>query len=919
MSNTIGTLPAKQDANQVYASMGISGTLGATYGTAQPRPLTLTEDGKLRTETSVALDSGTINTLGTVGTVQVVSSVANLAKGTITRLEGGTLNSLEGGSIQMTAGTVTSGSIVVTAGTIAAHAVTAATVTAGTIDVLKVATITVLPNLPQGSINVTAGTFIMTNGTVGAGTVAVSAGTVGGKAASGAAAVQNPVLTAGTDAGGTVYAPLMTTTGHQLIDVLSGTIQSSGTTTGVGVVTSVTNLAAGTITRLEQGSINVTAGTIGTVTGVGVVTSVTNLAAGTVTRVEGGTIGRVGNVGTLEVGTISTLPNIPGGTIGVVTTVTSVTDVANLSKGTITKLEGGTLGILAQGSINVTAGTVGGKAASGAAAVQNPVLMAGTDAGGTVYAPRVDTNGVLQINGTVSTGGAGTQDVRLIDGTLTSVSNIVKGTITRIEGGTITVTNPGGAGTQYAEDTGHATGDAGMQMLAVRVDGGTSLVNADIDYAPLQVDANGALRISGTVATGAGTQAVRLIDGTLTSVSNLAAGTVTRLEQGSINVTAGTIGTVTGVGVVTSVTNLASGTLLNSGTTTGVGVVTSVTNLAAGTITRVEQGSINVTAGTVTHGTIDVGTITVGTVYKGVPAPAAGSLTAAGTITVAGSQNDVIFWEVGGTWVGTAFFESQVGTSAYFGVPVITPAGVVGTQTTANGQFIQSASGIDNARLRVTYSSGTLTHNERAANFGNSAVQIVNGSVSHVGMLDAGTITSVANVAAGTITRVEQGSINVTAGTVTAGSIVVTVGTIAAGTVAVSAGTITHGTIDAGTVKDDGRAARNILTYGTTFAGTAAAYGTLVGSASVGAGTYTWVDSISITNPTGNITTLVGFGTALSGTSVLWKGTLGTTSSAGVVKIFPHAVNAGMTNQDLVCYVSGAGTIDVNVTYFISA
>lgn len=957
MSNTIGTLPAKQDANQVYTSMGISGTLGATYGTAQPRPLTLTEDGKLRTETSVALDSGTINTLGTIGTVQVVSSVANLAKGTITRLEGGTLNSLEGGSIQMTAGTITSGSIVVTAGTIAAHAVTAATVTAGTIDVLKVATITVLPNLPQGSINVTAGTFIMTNGTVGAGTVAVSAGTVGGKAASGAAAVQNPVLTAGTDAGGTVYAPLMTTTGHQLIDVLSGTIQSSGTTTGVGVVTSVTNLAAGTITRLEQGSINVTAGTIGTVTGVGVVTSVTNLAAGTVTRVEGGTIGRVGNVGTLEVGTISTLPNIPGGTIGVVTTVTSVTDVANLSKGTITrleqgsiqvtagtiasvgtvpgvgvvtsvtnlaagtitKLEGGTLGILAQGSINVTAGTVGGKAASGAAAVQNPVLIAGTDAGGTVYAPRVDTNGVLQINGTVSTGGAGTQDVRLIDGTLTSVSNIVKGTITRIEGGTITVTNPGGAGTQYAEDTGHATGDAGMQMLAVRVDGGTSLVNTDIDYAPLQVDANGALRISGTVATGAGTQAVRLIDGTLTSISNLAAGTVTRLEQGSINVTAGTIGTVTGVGVVTSITNLASGTLLNSGTTTGVGVVTSVTNLAAGTITRVEQGSINVTAGTVTHGTIDVGTITVGTVYKGVPAPAAGSLTAAGTITVAGSQNDVIFWEVGGTWVGTAFFESQVGTSAYFGVPVITPAGVVGTQTTANGQFIQSASGIDNARLRVTYSSGTLTHNERAANFGNSAVQIVNGSVSHVGMLDAGTITSVANVAAGTITRVEQGSINVTAGTVTAGSIVVTVGTIAAGTVAVSAGTITHGTIDAGTVKDDGRAARNILSYGTTFAGTAAAYGTLVGSASVGAGTYTWVDSISITNPAGNVTTLVGFGTALSGTSVLWKGTLGTTSSAGVVKIFPHAVNAGMTNQDLVCYVSGAGTIDVNVTYFISA
>jgi hypothetical protein len=92
---------------------------------------------------------------------------------------------------------ITNGSIVVTAATVAAHAITAATITEGTLrnlisgtinsatavlnsGTINVATavITTLPNLPQGSINVTAGTMIMTNGTIGAGTVAISAGTI---------------------------------------------------------------------------------------------------------------------------------------------------------------------------------------------------------------------------------------------------------------------------------------------------------------------------------------------------------------------------------------------------------------------------------------------------------------------------------------------------------------------------------------------------------------------------------------------------------------------------------------------------------------------------------------------------------------------------------------------------------------------
>lgn len=152
-----------------------------------------------------------------------------------------------------------------------------------------------------------------------------------------------------------------------------------------------------------------------------------------------------------------------------------------------------------------------------------------------------------------------------------------------------------------------------------------------------------------------------------------------------------------------------------------------------------------------------------------------------------------------------------------------------------------------------------------------------------------GTIGEITNLAGGTVTRVNQGSI-----------------------------TVTTGTINAGTVRHDGRPARNILTYGTTFSGTAAAYGTLVGSTVVGAGTSTWVENISIVNSgTTVITAMVGFGTALNGTSSLVKGRFGTTG--GIEKPFIDAVNAGMTNQDLVCYIDGAGTIDVNIAYFISA
>ena len=48
---------------------------------------------------------------------------------------------------------------------------------------------------------------------------------------------------------------------------------------------------------------------------------------------------------------------------------------------------------------------------------------------------------------------------------------------------------------RFLEDSAHSSGDAGLQILAVRKDVEGSLVDTDGDYAPLQVDADGRLRV----------------------------------------------------------------------------------------------------------------------------------------------------------------------------------------------------------------------------------------------------------------------------------------------------------------------------------------------------------------------------------------------------------------------------------------
>ncbi len=85
----------------------------------------------------------------------------------------------------------------------------------------------------------------------------------------------------------------------------------------------------------------------------------------------------------------------------------------------------------------------------------------------------------------------------------------------------------------HAEDAAHADGDAGVQVLAVRRDADTSLVGATGDYAPLQVDANGRLK----VAVLAGTQDDALTDAELrASAVPVSLATLPALPAGTNNI-----------------------------------------------------------------------------------------------------------------------------------------------------------------------------------------------------------------------------------------------------------------------------------------------------------------------------------------------------------------------------------------------
>lgn len=239
--------------------------------------------------------SGTAGTADTAGTAEIFALGGNPTTGALY------VHDLSGASgtttVQMASGTLNVGTVVVSS----SSGGTNVNVVTGTQQLL-----TTLSNLTNG-------------------TVRVSVGTVGGGAASGAAASGNPILMGGTDGGGTVYVPVVNTAGNLLVQIVNApaVVVNSGTQQTLGTVGVVNNLVTGTlaavssvseivkgtttlvstvttVSNLTNGSVNILTGTLqssGTTTGVGVVsnltngsvnlltgtvTSITNLAAGTV-------------------------------------------------------------------------------------------------------------------------------------------------------------------------------------------------------------------------------------------------------------------------------------------------------------------------------------------------------------------------------------------------------------------------------------------------------------------------------------------------------------------------------------------------------------------------------------------------------------------------------------------------------------
>ena len=502
---------------------------------------------------------GTLGTADTGGTSETLPVGVNPATGAmyVEDLSGalGTTNVLVVG------GTLNAGTVVQSSGT-----------------TTLVSTVTTLSNLTNGSVNVLTGT-IQNSGTVtGVGVVSVlTVGTVGGKAASGAAAVSNPVLIGGTDSGGTVYSPLLDTAGNYQIDVITVPQVSIGT---------IPQVSVGTLPTL-----NVTTGTIttGSLSNIGQVHNAGTLAAGG------------NNIGDVDVAT------------GTVTLLSTVTTLSNLTNGSVNVLtgtiqnSGTTTGVGVVSALTV--GTIGGKAASGAAAVANPVLIGGTDSGGTVYVPLVTTGGILAANmptGTVTTG------TILSSGTTTGV-----GVVSNLTTGSINVL------TGTIQSAGTTTGVGVV----------SNLTNGSINV------------LTGTIQSA----------GTTTGV-----GVVSSLTNGSINVLTGT---------VTSVTNLAGGTVQINKTPVQIGtpfVVRGTTGAAvwgtiiaasgAGTKQYVSRSSIIVEAGTVDCAITYVGvggSEGAGVLERGKFVPSAGITNNHDPVISSGTNGTIGYW-MGGA--GTAIF-----------------------------------------------------------------------------------------------------------------------------------------------------------------------------------------------------------------------------------------------------------------------
>lgn len=184
--------------------------------------------------------------------------------------------------------------------------------------------------------------------------------------------------------------------------------------------------------------------------------------------------------------------------------------------------------------------------------------------------------------------------------------------------------------------------------------------------------------------------------------------------------------------------------------------------------------------------------------------------------------------------------------------------------------------------------------------------------------LASGTLAAVTTVT--TLSNLTNGSVNILTGTLQSSGTTTGVGVVTSITNLVG-GTLFAGTtvVTAGTLSPIPTIGQSTFgTFGTTGV---TLVGTIAGGTSSGAGTEIFITSLSLSIPAtaGSQDVSVGWGTAAgtfhSGTASLVRGMF--LAGGGIQKTFSPAINSG-TNAQLCYFQAGAGTVDVNVTYFIT-
>ncbi len=147
-----------------------------------------------------------------------------------------------------------------------------------------------------------------------------------------------------------------------------------------------------------------------------------------------------------------------------------------------------------------------------------------------------------------------------------------------------------------------------------------------------------------------------------------------------------------------------------------------------------------------------------------------------------------------------------------------------------------------------------------------------------------------------------------------------TVGTVTNLGQVYNAGTVQN--ILGGTIQNSVIPTLGVSTFGTHGTTGATVFGTLAGGTSSGAGTEIFVTSLSLSMPStaGSQDVSIGWGTNggtfHAGTGLIVRGNF--PAGGGIQKNFATPINSG-TNAQLTVFQAGAGTVDVSVTFFVTA